>query len=142
MPGSAILSLVDGLVLARDAFRHSVNYRSVVLFGEARCVEDKTEKLAALRDFVEQLVPGRWADLQPPSPNELRATSVLALPIDEASAKIRSGPPHSDADEDEPSPWTGVLPLRLEALEPQASDRGPAELTPPPYVQHYSRTRT
>lgn len=87
------VTLLDGLVLARSAFHHSANYRSVVVFGRARLVADRTEKLAALEAFAEQIVPGRWAEVRPPNARELKATTVLALPLTEASAKIRSGPP-------------------------------------------------
>jgi uncharacterized protein len=115
------VSLVDGLVLAKAAFSHSVNYRSVILFGRAQAVADEGEKLVALRSFVEQLVPGRWPDVRPPSPSELRATTVLALPIEEASAKVRTGPPSEGPEDAETDCWTGVLPLRLEKLPPLAA---------------------
>jgi uncharacterized protein len=130
------VSLVDGLVLAKAAFRHSVNYRSVVLFGRGRAIEDEGEKLVALRAFVEQLMPGRWADVRPPSPRELRATKVLALPIEEASAKVRTGPPNEGPEDAETDCWSGVLPLHLEALSPLAA----GQTSPPPvpnYVAHY-----
>ena len=87
------VTLVDGVVLARAVFDQSVNYRSVVVLGNARLVDDPEEKLAALEALTNQLVPGRWADTKPPTPQQLKATSLLALPIDEASAKIRNGPP-------------------------------------------------
>jgi nitroimidazol reductase NimA-like FMN-containing flavoprotein (pyridoxamine 5'-phosphate oxidase superfamily) len=105
------VTLVDGFVLARSAFRHSMNYRSVVVFGKARVVTDPLEKMVALRCFTNHLVPGRWEEVRPPSERELLQTSVLALPLDEAVAKARTGPP-LDAEEDiSASTWAGVVPL-------------------------------
>jgi nitroimidazol reductase NimA-like FMN-containing flavoprotein (pyridoxamine 5'-phosphate oxidase superfamily) len=105
------VTLVDGFVLARSAFRHSMNYRSVVVFGKARVVTDPLEKMEALRCFTNHLVPGRWEEVRPPSERELLQTSVLALPLDEAVAKARTGPP-LDAEEDiSASTWAGVVPL-------------------------------
>jgi nitroimidazol reductase NimA-like FMN-containing flavoprotein (pyridoxamine 5'-phosphate oxidase superfamily) len=117
-PCCVTVTTVDGLVLARSAFHHSINYRSVVVLGSPREVTDPDRKLAALRLFVEKLVPGRWDEARQPSAAELRKTAVLALTIDEASAKVRSGPP-VDEDEDYDLPvWAGVLPLRLTAGAP------------------------
>ena len=105
------VTLVDGLVLARSAFHHSVNYRSVVVLGRARLVEDRDEKIAALRGFTDHVVRGRWAEVRPITDQELKGTSVLTLPIEEASAKVRTGPPRDD-DEDLAWPvWAGVVPL-------------------------------
>jgi uncharacterized protein len=105
------VTLVDGFVLARSAFRHSLNYRSVVVFGKARMVTDPVEKMEAMRCFMNHLVPGRWEEVRPPSERELLQTSVLALPLDEAVAKARTGPP-LDAEEDiSASTWAGVIPL-------------------------------
>lgn len=133
------VSLIDGLVLAGSAFKHSVNYRSAVLFGVASEVEGEEEKLAAMRGFVEQLVPGRWADIRPPSAVELGATTVLALPIDAASAKVRSGPPGEEANSPAPTPWTGVLPLRIEPHPPVPAPKTPPEMAIPDYIQQYRR---
>ncbi|MEO8505340.1 MAG: pyridoxamine 5'-phosphate oxidase family protein [Acidobacteriota bacterium] len=109
------VTLLDGLVLARSAFHHSMNYRSVVVFGQARVLETTDEKREALRLFTEHLIPGRWDTIRPPTDKELSATLVLALPLDEASAKTRSGPPLDD-DEDYALPiWAGVLPLAVSA---------------------------
>jgi nitroimidazol reductase NimA-like FMN-containing flavoprotein (pyridoxamine 5'-phosphate oxidase superfamily) len=105
------VTLVDGLVLARSAFHHSMNYRSVVVFGKARLVESYEEKLDALRAFTEHVVPGRWRASRIPNKQELDATLVLALPLAEASAKVRTGPP-LDEEEDMALPvWAGVIPL-------------------------------
>jgi nitroimidazol reductase NimA-like FMN-containing flavoprotein (pyridoxamine 5'-phosphate oxidase superfamily) len=127
-PVCVTVTLVDGLVLARSAFNHSVNYRSVVLLGTARPVEG-TEKVQALRAVTDHMAPGRWDRLRPPLPKELRATSVLAVSIDEASAKVRTGPPKDDpVDLDEPV-WAGVVPLHLIAGTP-IPDGTPAEPAP------------
>jgi uncharacterized protein len=112
------VTLVDGLVLARSAFHHSVNYRSVVVLGHARPVTDPDEKVHALRSFTNHLVPGRWEEVRPPNEQELKATTVLAVPLAEVSAKIRTGPPIDD-DEDYSLPiWAGVVPVRAEWGEP------------------------
>ena len=124
-------TLLDGIVLARSVYNHSMNYRSAVVLGRARLVDDADEKLAALEAVVEHMVPGRWADARRPNGKELKATSVLALPLDEASAKIRTGPP-SDFEEDEDLPvWAGVIPLRLVADAPERASDG---LPLPPYI--------
>jgi nitroimidazol reductase NimA-like FMN-containing flavoprotein (pyridoxamine 5'-phosphate oxidase superfamily) len=112
------VTLVDGLVLARSAFHHSFNYRSVVVFGRARMVTDREEKLAALRAFTEHVIAGRWNEVREPNDGELKATTVLALPLQEASAKIRTGPPIDDEEDHALSVWAGVLPLRLTIGEP------------------------
>ena len=109
------VTLVDGLVLARSAFHHSMNYRSVVLFGRAAVVDDDAEKLVVLQALTEHLIPGRWADIRKPNEQELRQTLVVALPIEEASAKVRSGPPLDDEPDHDLSTWAGVVPLCLTA---------------------------
>ncbi len=126
----ATATLVDGLVLARSAFHHSVNYRSVVVFGTATLVEPE-ERLKALELFTEKLVPGRWPEVRPPTHQELKGTKVLSLPLDEASAKVRTGPP-IDENEDYALPvWAGLLPLRTEVASPQPDPRlDPAIETP------------
>lgn len=107
------VTIVDGLVLARSAFTHSMNYRSAMVFGTARLVEDRAGKLAALEALIERLYPGRWAELRAPHEKEIKATAVIAMPIAEASAKTRSGPP-VDSGEDLAAPvWAGVIPLTL-----------------------------
>ncbi len=107
------VTLVDGFVLARSAFHHSINYRSVVILGKARVVNDRSEKLRALQCFTDHIVAGRWDEVRQPTEQELKATEVLALPISEVSAKVRKGPPIDD-EEDLPLPvWAGVVPVRL-----------------------------
>ena len=117
------VTLVDGLVLARSAFHHSMNYRSVVVLGKTRLVTDDGEKLEALRSFTDHIIPGRWADLRPVTAQELKATTVLALPIREASAKIRSGPPIDDEDDYRWPIWAGVVPLHTRTGEPVPDER-------------------
>ena len=136
---SVTITLVDGLVLARSAFHHSMNYRSVVVLGTATPVEDTAGKVAALRAFTEQVMPGRWAEVRGPNEQELKATLVLALPLSEASAKIRVGPP-VDEDDDYALPvWAGVLPLQLTTHAPVPDPRLPAGIAVPDYVTNYKR---
>ena len=117
-PVCLTVTLLDGLVLARSAFHHSMNFRSVVLFGRARPVDDPAGKTAALRVISEHVVPGRWDAVRPPNARELAATTVLEVPIDEASAKIRTGPPKDDPEDLSLPVWAGVLPLELIPGEP------------------------
>jgi nitroimidazol reductase NimA-like FMN-containing flavoprotein (pyridoxamine 5'-phosphate oxidase superfamily) len=139
-PACLTVSLLDGLVLARAAMHHSANYRSVMLLGTARAVEQPDEKLAALEAIVEHIVPGRWTEARQPNENELKATSVLALPIDEASAKLRSGPPQDDEPDYELAVWAGVIPLCSQAGEPLADARLRANVPLPASVADYGRT--
>jgi nitroimidazol reductase NimA-like FMN-containing flavoprotein (pyridoxamine 5'-phosphate oxidase superfamily) len=132
-------SLIDGLVLARSAMHHSARYRSVVLLGTARIVEEKAEKEAALRAVVEHIVPGRSADVRGPSENELTATAVLAIDIEEASAKINAGGPKDEEADYELDAWAGVIPLRTVAGEPLPDERLRAGIEPPAYVSDYRR---
>lgn len=118
LDASLAVTLVDGLVLARSAFHHSINYRSVVLFGVAREVTDPAEKARALDAIVDHIVPGRRSSLRPNTAKEVQATSVLALSLDEASAKVRTGPPVDDAEDMDAPVWAGVLPLALRPGEP------------------------
>jgi nitroimidazol reductase NimA-like FMN-containing flavoprotein (pyridoxamine 5'-phosphate oxidase superfamily) len=111
------VTLVDGLVLARSAFHHSMNYRSVVVFGVPTAVEDPERKSAALEALIERIHPGRWTEARPPDDGELRQTLVVALPLDEASAKIRTGPPIDDAEDYALDVWAGVIPLETRRLE-------------------------
>jgi hypothetical protein len=134
VPVCATSTLVDGLVLARSAFHHSVNYRSVVVFGTATLIEPGEETVKVLELFTEKLVPGRWADVRPPTRQELKGTKVVSLPLDEASAKVRTGPP-IDEDEDYDLPvWAGVLPLATEASQPQPDPRLDPAIETPGYV--------
>jgi uncharacterized protein len=116
-------TLLDGLVLARAAMHHSANYRSVMVFGRGQQVEEAEEKRRALEALVEKLVPGRWADVRAPTDKELHATSVLRIPLEEASAKIRSGPPIDDEADYELPVWAGVVGFRLVAGEPMPDER-------------------
>ncbi len=134
------VTLLDGLVLARSAFHHSMNYRSVVVFGKASIVRNEREKLDALYAFTEHIIKGRWQDVRPPTPNELKATMVLRLPLEEASAKIRTGHPVDDEADYELKIWAGVVPLRLEAGVPISDPRSPSAANPPAYVLNYSRS--
>lgn len=118
-PVCVTVTLVDGLVLARSQFHHSMNYRSVVVFGNARPITDEAAKRAALAALVEHLTPGRSRDAREPDRKELNATAVLELPLGEASAKVRGGPPKDDAEDLELDVWAGVVPLRLAMGEPQ-----------------------
>jgi uncharacterized protein len=118
IPLCVTVTLLDGLVLARSAFHHSVNYRSVVVLGHARPVTDPHEKLQALRSFTNHLVPGRWEEVRPPNEQELKATSVLAVPLAEVSAKIRTGPPIDDEEDYGLPIWAGVVPVHAEWGEP------------------------
>jgi uncharacterized protein len=133
------VTIVDGLVLARSAFHHSMNYRSAVVLGRARLVTERDEKEAALRRFTDHVVPGRWAELRPITDQELKGTAVLALPIEEASAKVRTGPPLDDADDLQWPVWAGVVPLSTTAGEPVPD----AHVTPglPPFDPDRLRRR-
>lgn len=110
-PVCLTVTIIDGLVLARSGFHHSANHRSVVVLGEAELVEDHDERLAALEAITEHVVPGRWAELRPPTHKELLATVVVRLPLDEAAAKVRAGPPADDESDVDPGVWAGVVPL-------------------------------
>ncbi|MGA7703648.1 MAG: pyridoxamine 5'-phosphate oxidase family protein [Solirubrobacteraceae bacterium] len=123
------VTLLDGLVLARSAVHHSVNYRSVVVFGQATAIEQPAEKMAAIEAFTERLVPGRWEEARPPTLKELKAIQVLSLPLDEASAKLRTGPPLDDEEDYSRDTWAGVIPLRTVTGEP-VPDTRLAEGTP------------
>jgi uncharacterized protein len=138
-PVCVTVTLVDGLVLARSAFHHSMNYRSVVILGSAVEVADLDEKRGALEAIVEHVVPGRLPSVRPPSANEIRGTRVLSLPIEEASAKIRTGPPVDDAADYEIPCWAGEIPLRLTAGLPISDPRLPADVTMPETVRGYQR---
>jgi uncharacterized protein len=133
------VTIIDGLVLARSAFHHSMNYRSVVVFGRATLVEDREEKLAALVALSEHIIRGRWAEVREPTEQELKLTTVLSMPLVEASAKIRTGPPLDDEDDYALPMWAGVIPLRLEAGEPINDPRLSDEIEVPDYARNYRR---
>jgi nitroimidazol reductase NimA-like FMN-containing flavoprotein (pyridoxamine 5'-phosphate oxidase superfamily) len=127
-PMCLTVTLLDGMVLARSAFHSSMNYRSVVILGQGREVSDRAEKLEALRMIVDHVVPGRSGDARGPSDKELKATEVVAISIDEASAKIRTGPPVDDAEDYELAVWAGEVPLSLIAGAPVPDDRNQATI--------------
>jgi nitroimidazol reductase NimA-like FMN-containing flavoprotein (pyridoxamine 5'-phosphate oxidase superfamily) len=138
IPVCVTVTHVDGLVLARAAFHHSVNYRSVVILGTARLVEDPAEKMEALRIFTDHVLKGRWDDVRPPNEQEMKATTVLALPLEEVSAKVRTGGPIDDAEDYSLPVWAGVLPLTTvaKALEPDAQRKNDPPV--PEYLKNYS----
>jgi len=133
------VSLLDALVLARSAMHHSANYRSAMLLGRAVSVDDPAEKLAALRAIVEHIVPGRWEEVRAPSENELKATAVLAIPIEEASAKVRTGPPIDDEEDYALEVWAGVMALPTRPAPPQPDPRLAQGIGVPSYLSAYRR---
>jgi len=126
-------------VLARSAFHHSMNYRSVVVFGRAAVVDERAEKMAALLALSEHMIPGRWADVRKPNESELQLSTVLSLPLKEASAKVRTGPPLDEEEDYEMEIWAGVIPLRLIAEAPLDDPRLAAEIAAPGYARRYDR---
>jgi len=139
VPVCVTVTLVDGLVLARSVFNHSMNYRSVVILGTATLVDDPAEKLAALRALSEHILPQRWDDSRLPNEKELKATSVLRLPINEFSAKVRVGPPVDDEEDYSFPTWAGVIPLEMTSGAPIPDDRCEQEL--PAYLKNYVRKK-
>lgn len=139
VPVCVTVTLVDGLVLARSAFHHSVNYRSVVMLGAARLVEDPAEKMEALRLFTEHVMKGRWDEVRWPTEQEMKATTVLALPLEEVSAKVRTGGPVDDEADYTLPVWAGVLPLEMVPKEPIADPQRKADQPLPAYIKNYSR---
>jgi uncharacterized protein len=139
VPVCVTVTLIDGLVLARSAFHHSINYRSVVVLGKARIVESEAEKFAALKAFTEHVIPGRWAEIREPNAQELKGTSVLALPLQEASAKIRTGPPKDDKEDMALPVWAGVLPLTVTPGVPVPDDALAPDTPVPAHVTAYGR---
>jgi len=135
------VTIVDGLVLARSAFHHSMNYRSVVIFGKATLLEDPAAKREALHAFTEHVAAGRWQEVRQPSEKELKSTAVLAIPLKEVSAKVRTGPPLDDEEDYALPVWAGVLPLELTPTTPVPDDRLPKEIAVPDYVRRYTRKR-
>jgi uncharacterized protein len=141
-PACVTVTLIDGLVLARSAFHHSLNYRSVVIFGCASEVADTEEKRRAVTAIVEHIVPGRSADARPPTDAELRATRVVRMPISEASAKVRTGGPKEDPEDLGLRVWAGQVPLSMVAGAPLGDPDVPPTLSPPHYVSAYARGAT
>src|SRR5271169_5091185 len=139
VPVCITVTLLDGLVLARSVFNHSMNYRSVVILGTATLVDDPAEKLAALRALSEHILPQRWDDSRQPDEKELKATSVLKIPIEEFSAKVRTGPPIDDEEDYSFPTWAGVIPLEMSVGAAIVDERCDRPL--PPYLQNYSRKR-
>jgi nitroimidazol reductase NimA-like FMN-containing flavoprotein (pyridoxamine 5'-phosphate oxidase superfamily) len=134
-------TLIDGLVLARSAFNHSMNYRSAVVLGEARLVEGDDERMAALEAFTERLIPGRWAECRPPSRQELKGTQILALHLDESSAKVRDGGPSDEPEDYDLDHWAGVIPLRTTPGEAEPDDRLRPGIPVPESVIDWSAAR-
>ena len=139
VPVCLTVTLLDGLVLARSAFHHSMNYRSVMVLGDAQAVTDETEKWDALEAIVEHVAPGRWAEVREPSAKEMAGTLVLRLPIEEASAKVRTGPPIDDEEDYALECWAGVLPMRLVPGTPVPDPRLPEGRPVAPSVAAYAR---
>jgi len=133
------VTLTDGIVLARSVFNHSMNYRSVVALGKAALVNAAEEKLEALRAFTEKILPGRWNDARQPNEKELKATSILRLPLTEVSAKVRAGAPEDDAPDYALPIWAGVIPLRLAASAPIRDEKCDLGIPVPGYAAHYNR---
>jgi nitroimidazol reductase NimA-like FMN-containing flavoprotein (pyridoxamine 5'-phosphate oxidase superfamily) len=141
-PACLTVTLLDGLVLARSAVHHSVNYRSVVVLGSARLVEDLSERIAAVQAFTERLIPGRWQEVRPPTVKELKAIHVLALPLGEASAKIRSGPPLDDEEDYALPAWAGVIPVHTRVGAPVPDPRLAGGIAPSPTVADWTPQRS
>lgn len=136
------VTLLDGIVLARSIFSHSVNYRSALLFGRGHLIEDTDEQMRALAAFTERLLPGRWDDTRPPSPAELRQTTIVEVPIASASAKVRSGPPKDNADDLDLPVWAGVLPLYQAAGAPVPDPQLAPETALPAYILGYGKAQS
>lgn len=134
LPVCISATLLDGLVLARSAFHHSVNYRSVILFSEPELISDKDELYTALEVFTNKMCPGRWADVRPPNEGEWKATMVLGFDIKEASAKVRVGPPKDDAEDYDLNIWAGVQPVKLERKPPISDPDLKVGVPVPPYL--------
>src|SRR5215831_1002662 len=135
------VTLTDGLVLARSVFNHSMNYRSAVALGNAALVDGPSEKLEALRAFTEKILPGRWKDARQPNEKELKATSILRLPLNEVSAKVRAGGVEDDAEDYRLKVWAGIVPLRLVADEPVPDERCDSSISTPRYAKNLRNAR-
>jgi nitroimidazol reductase NimA-like FMN-containing flavoprotein (pyridoxamine 5'-phosphate oxidase superfamily) len=141
IPMCVTVTLLDGLVLARSIFNHSMNYRSVVVLGTGTAIDDREEKLNALRLLSEHIIPGRWNEARPPSEKELKATTIIRLPIQEFSAKVRQGPVIDDEEDYAFPVWAGVLPLNVVISEPIADSRLADGIGVPDYVKRYLRSK-
>ena len=130
------ITLVDGIVLARSVFHHSINYRSVVVFGKGKKIVGDDARLQALQAFTERLLPGRWEDARPPNAVELKQTTIVAVAIDSASAKVRTGPPKDEEDDLDLPVWAGVLPLRQASGDPIADPLLKEGVEVPEYIRH------
>jgi uncharacterized protein len=139
IPVCVTVTLLDGLVLARSIFNHSMNYRSVVILGTAHAVTDQEEKLKALQILSDHIIPGRWTDSRQPNEKELKATLALKLPIEEFSAKVRQGPPLDDEEDLSFQTWAGVIPLQMVASEPIEDPTLQGEIKIPEYARNYVR---
>lgn len=143
LEGEACISvtMLDGLVLARSAFHHSMNYRSVVIFASGEEITGRPEKIHAMRRVVEHIVPGRWEQARQPNDNEIDATLMVRVPIEECSAKVRSGPPIDDEPDMYLGIWAGVIPARIQWGPPIADPQLPANIAPPANILEYARPR-
>ncbi len=139
IPVCVTVTHLDGLVLARSAFHHSVNYRSVVVLGTAKLVEEPAEKMEALHIFTEQVMRGRWDEIRQPNEQELKATTVLAIKLDEVSAKVRTGGPVDDEEDYALPVWAGVLPLQTVAQPPVPDANRKGDRPIPEYLKNYSK---
>ena len=138
-PACLTATLLDGLVLARSAFHHSLNYRSVVVLARGREIRDRDEKWTIMERLVERVIPGRWAHIRQPNEKEFNGTTLVAFPLDECSAKVRTGPPKDDDEDYELPIWAGVIPLALRPGLPQPDPRLPHDVPPPSHVANYRR---
>jgi hypothetical protein len=141
LPVCITVTLIDGLVLARSVFNHSMNYRSVVALGQATLIQEPSEKLQALRAFTEKLIPGRWNDARQPNEQELKATSILRLPLTEVSAKVRTGEVEDDTEDYALNVWAGIIPMHLVVDAPQRDDRCDSAIPTPAYATNFRGNR-
>ncbi len=141
VPVCVNVSLIDGLVLARSGFHHSINYRTVMMFGKARTLTDPADKLSALKTFTDRVCPGRWDELRPVTDQELKATTIVTMEIDEVAAKVRNGPPGDDEEDYELDVWAGEVPLRLVAEAPVPDPRLKAGIKQPGYLDGFALER-
>jgi uncharacterized protein len=139
LPVCVTVTLTDGMVLARSVFNHSMNYRSVMALGIATLIQKPSEKLESLRAFTEKLIPGRWNDARQPNEKELKATSILKLPLTEVSAKVRTGAVEDDAEDYAVRVWAGIIPIQMVAQTPQRDERCDPSIPTPAYATNFRR---